>query len=352
MNRTMNTYEEEEDHVSFSSIDKSRSHYHLYTDSDYILLPRDAKTLTIHPAVKRLVNNAFFRHTHLQSISIPDSIVEIGTHVFDGCCQLKTVRMPKSLKSIQDCTFSGCSELESVIIPQNITHMDYVGEYAFYNCKKLSLLSLPTSIGKFCWSTAFIGCNTLKANIGGENSFSWLCGRYDHLPLHRVFYYSADKNMSVEMIKTTIIEENDTMLTKTDAMGMTPLHVICCNPNISNDIISTVHRFRPEAANMKTLDGKTPLMMLLNTRYGSCTECLFKDELLLPLFDLLKKGINWSILDSILLFNKTELESEEKHSGLLPFMLAASLKQCSLDILHQILISRPDLLLIHEHSMT
>ena len=97
--------------------------------------------------------------SNLTSISIPDSVTEIGDNAFSGCCGLTSITIPNSVITIRKGAFSGCCSLASVTIPNSVT---WIGQFAFYRCSSLSSVTIPnriTSIGEF----AFYKCSSLKS---------------------------------------------------------------------------------------------------------------------------------------------------------------------------------------------
>jgi hypothetical protein len=81
-------------------------------------------------------------------------------------------------------------------------------------------------------------------------------------------------------------------LTSTDAMLMTPLHVRCCNPTASIESIPMLKATLLQAASMRNVMYKTPLMMLLVITSEQYSRFGVEDEddkgELLPLVVLLK----------------------------------------------------------------
>ena len=107
-------------------------------------------------------NNAFADCTSLRSVTL--SIGLVGDGIFEGCTSLRSVKFrassngsgvnseKRSLNRIADDMFSGCEAIESIEIPEGILE---IGESAFEGCNQLSEVSLPdglVSIGKraFC----------------------------------------------------------------------------------------------------------------------------------------------------------------------------------------------------------
>ena len=64
-----------------------------------------------------------FRSKSLTSVTIPDSVTNIGADAFSGCSSLTSVTIPNSVTSIGSGTFYGCTSLTSVIFknPNNWT---------------------------------------------------------------------------------------------------------------------------------------------------------------------------------------------------------------------------------------
>lgn len=77
---------------------------------------------------------AFSECESIREISLPDSLIEIGSSAFKGCINLKKIKMPNN-----DCTlelsinaFFGCTKLTEVIIP-NMSWVNVLGGSAYYN---------------------------------------------------------------------------------------------------------------------------------------------------------------------------------------------------------------------------
>ena len=81
-------------------------------------------------------NNAFYKCTSLISVTIPNSITNIGDSAFFGCTSLTSINLPYSVISIADYVFSSCSSLTRVIIPNSVMSM---GEFAFESCSRLTI---------------------------------------------------------------------------------------------------------------------------------------------------------------------------------------------------------------------
>ena len=109
--------------------------------------------------------------TSLTSVTIPNSVTNIGRYAFQRCTSLTSVTIPNSVTTIESHAFSGCSGLTSVTIPNSV--MD-IGSYAFYSCTGLSSITIPNSVTSI-ESYAFMDCSGLTS-ITSEATIPPSCG--------------------------------------------------------------------------------------------------------------------------------------------------------------------------------
>ena len=94
-----------------------------------------------------------------QNTIIPNSVTSIGEYAFYACHPLTSITIPNSVTSIGDYAFSGCYSLTSITIPNSVTS---IGHSAFSGCSSLTSITIPnsvTSIGDY----AFSGCYSLTS---------------------------------------------------------------------------------------------------------------------------------------------------------------------------------------------
>ena len=103
--------------------------------------------------------SAFRGCTALQSITLGNNVESIGNYAFYGCTSLKSVTTSESLKTIGDYAFSGCQKLNGIILPDGLTS---IGNFAFQSCKSLTSISLPGSITDM-GGAVFYYCSALKS---------------------------------------------------------------------------------------------------------------------------------------------------------------------------------------------
>ena len=114
--------------------------------------------------------------TTLTSITIPESVVSIGTYAFERC-DITNITIGTSVTNIGDYAFSYCFALTSITIPESVV---YIGDYAFYYCDSLTNVTISdsvTSIGQsafhYCLSLTNVEFGNCVTSIG-SHAF-WNC---------------------------------------------------------------------------------------------------------------------------------------------------------------------------------
>lgn len=169
--------------------------------------------IVIGKGVTVIGNDAFYDHTSVISVDLPDGLKEIHGYAFGGCGSLKTIKIPGSVISIADSVFDDCGSLDSISVdPDNSNYTSSDGvlydkdmstiirypagktadlftipgtvvtigdssferchnlisveipegvktidEYAFYGCDIFHSVSIPGSVEEICYS-AFEAC--------------------------------------------------------------------------------------------------------------------------------------------------------------------------------------------------
>jgi hypothetical protein len=114
-------------------------------------------SVTIGTNITSIGDWAFDNCTNLTSVTIPNGVTNIGYGMFSECSSLTNVTIPNSVTNIGDYAFCDCTSLSSVTIGTNITS---IGDWAFDNCTNLTSITIPnsvTSIGGY----AFQYCTNL-----------------------------------------------------------------------------------------------------------------------------------------------------------------------------------------------
>lgn len=93
-----------------------------------------------------------------ETVSVPDSVKEIGEEAFSGNSVLKKITLPKNLEKISYGAFYECSSLEKIAIPDKCNTIETA---AFGNCVSLKEVSMGANL-KSLGNGVFVGCSSLK----------------------------------------------------------------------------------------------------------------------------------------------------------------------------------------------
>lgn len=147
---------------------------------------------------ERIGENAFYNCENIVSITIPQSLTEIGSSAFSGCKSLAEIRytgdisswcgisglyslmvngitgkklfinnneikgnlvIPTGVTEISDYAFFRYSSVTSLTIPNSVTT---IGDSAFENCSSVTSLTIPNSVTTIGYS-AFENCSSLES---------------------------------------------------------------------------------------------------------------------------------------------------------------------------------------------
>lgn len=95
-------------------------------------------SITLPNTLKEIGDGAFLGCERLSSIVIPDSVTSWGDYVFSYCVLLEDVVLPETLKTIGLYSFAGCESLENI----NLEHVTEIKDYAFTSCIYLSNINI------------------------------------------------------------------------------------------------------------------------------------------------------------------------------------------------------------------
>lgn len=133
-------------------VDEGNAYFDSRENSNAIISTADncllmgCNSTTIPHNVQKIYRNAF-EGSGIQSITIPDNVIELGEGIFDECKNLVSAVLPNSINCIPDAMFSNCEKLSSISLPNSIT---CIGVSSFNHCYNLTQIQIPdgvTSIG-------------------------------------------------------------------------------------------------------------------------------------------------------------------------------------------------------------
>ena len=203
--------------------------------------------------------------------------------------------------------------------------MAHISENTFDDCNKLN--QRQSNGLNFCPDTA-----------------TYLRQRFDNLPIHWACYYVKGTQSRMDHF-SALIQKSKRTLVAADAMGMTPLHILCCNLNATVAMVRILIENEPSLVAYPDTSENTPLELFVMCR--SLTSPVHKR--MPSLQDLFEKGITGEDLAILLVLDRNQeidfsVESRDESTGLLPFMGAAISPTCGLDVVYILAMMKPDLI--------
>lgn len=141
-------------------------------------------------SVTKIGDRVFYNHRYvLTSVQIPDTVTEIGDNAFYRCTSLESVTIqdnkPSCVKKIGRQAFMRCSALTDIPILDSVTE---IGPEAFYYCNKLDTVTIPegvTSIAEGMFSYCYgLHTVTLPGSVTAieERAFTGTALTQIHIP--------------------------------------------------------------------------------------------------------------------------------------------------------------------------
>lgn len=142
------------------------------------------KEVSLPMGLSYIGDNAFKNCKALINITIPDSVTYIGTGAFSGS-NIQSIVLPGGIGSVQEEMFKNCKKLISVIILEGVTSIQ---RSAFYECKSLTSIKLPQGLISI-EENAFYACGALRKidlpnsiKVIGYQAFEWSSLTIESLP--------------------------------------------------------------------------------------------------------------------------------------------------------------------------
>lgn len=205
------------------------------------------QSIIIPMGVKNICAGAFSGCEKLSNISVPSSVIEIGSNAFGGTAwfnnqrdglvyinsvaygykgempentaislrvgtvsltaglfsnkkNLKNIILPNSLISIGSSCFRGCSGLTSISIPSSVTS---IGDNAFSGCDNLASLVFKNTEAMSLGNNAFKGCSSLK-NVDINDISTWCTNLFVNEYANPVFYSGKLSLNGIQISNLTI----------------------------------------------------------------------------------------------------------------------------------------------------
>ena len=122
-----------------------------------MLILKQLLTTARYRQIEFIEESAFFRCYSLESVTLPDSVKEIGESAFEECASLINIHIPKSVTVIGKHAFANCECLSEIKIPLSVGSL---GNFAFEDCYSLESLFIDEGVLVIGFGT-FRGCQSL-----------------------------------------------------------------------------------------------------------------------------------------------------------------------------------------------
>ena len=134
------------------------------------------------------------------------SVTSIGNYAFYECRGLTSVTIPNSVISIGDWAFYKCIGLKNVTIPNSVTS---IGICAFYGCSGLTRVTIPNSVNSI-GSSAFLDCSGLT-RVDISSLEAWLGIKFTDTRSNPL-YYARHLYLNGKEVKDLVIPNSVTSI--------------------------------------------------------------------------------------------------------------------------------------------
>ena len=157
--------------------------------------------------VTSVPHSAFAYCTNLVGIHFGTNVASLGQDAFSQCTSLASLTFPDSLRSIGWGAFGYCSSLSTIEFGTNV---EDIGNSAFASCYQLSSLWLPDSL-KTIQSSAFATCSAL-GTVHFGSSLSQLAGDAFKNCHQLVAYEVSPQNTNFQSLDGVLFDRDYTTL--------------------------------------------------------------------------------------------------------------------------------------------
>lgn len=204
-------------------------------ENQFAYTPLLISELVIPSGVTEIGANAFWKNSNLQTVTLPTSLTTIGSQAFDGVANPLTLNISSGAKwfnnlnkselppfklfrdgseitsftaysydSVPDYAFANCLSLKNITIGH--TYSNNLGQYAFKNCKDVTVNITTSATSSPEHSCAFMGCTgNLITRSAADMLFRGSCFKNVTLETGTIGKYAfADAPTPIEVLKFTV----------------------------------------------------------------------------------------------------------------------------------------------------
>lgn len=129
--------------------------------------------------ITTIETGAFNGKSSIQTIIIPNSIIDMHSNIFSACYSLNSINIPNGITKIEAGTFRWCESLTTINLPNAI---QMIGARAFDTCTLLASINIPnsvTSIGE----RVFYGCASNFTIYCEQGSYAETYAKTNNIPV-------------------------------------------------------------------------------------------------------------------------------------------------------------------------
>ena len=128
-------------------------------------VPKNVTKLIFDSSVIEVPKNAFFKgREHLKEVVLNEGLVKIGPFAFYECTKLRIIKLPSTITEVGMGAFYECTNLSEVVLNAGLQEIGYS---AFEICTSLAIIKVPSTVTEI-GACAFNGCTNLSVVVLDE----------------------------------------------------------------------------------------------------------------------------------------------------------------------------------------
>ena len=132
---------------------------HRIDDEVFTDCPYDS--ISLPDSVTELGKALFANSKSLEKVKLPSGVTELPAGLFSGCSALKKVTMPNAVSSFPQALFNGCESLQEIPFRAGITSLP---ESVFEGCRSIKSLVIPPTVRRI-EARAVADCTSLESVV-------------------------------------------------------------------------------------------------------------------------------------------------------------------------------------------
>jgi hypothetical protein len=152
----------------------------------------------------QILGKSVFQNSGIETVSLPESLVELGDYAFSGCASLTAITLPESVKVINDYAFENCSNVKTIELGMGV---ETFGTAIFMNCVSLESVNIPATVNTMV-GNPFINCPSLaELDFNDQNpNFKMQDGALFNADKTNLIFYQPTNTAETFTVPSTVIE--------------------------------------------------------------------------------------------------------------------------------------------------